>query len=438
MARHADERISPDTSPTRVRRTDRRGSADALSVPSEAGAVPRSASRRQASSAAAGGRHNPSDDGGAPEALTHRGSQEDAPPSNRSAPAPGAPPGPFSPDMSNLSPLHAPSRQQQLIQIPPMPPLPDAAAPPPFDDIALSPTGREAAEVLSTLTGGKRALQLHEASAARHAGVDEDDDQDEDAAGKKQRGSRCGTCANCLRPDCGTCTNCLDKPKFGGPGVKKQACTGRKCLNPNLRGPQGRQPVSLFRPKDDGGHEAERASGGTDWRGVGMSRGVERDACVGVGAWAAAAKALPGGLRARQKRARRPELRGPLWAAGGARGRPGLCACAVDLNGAAAVRVCEGWEHARGVPGRPLRMCACVHTACARAPLRAAAAARDIVWIPRYPAAEAMRGAHACPRQLARGVCPGGLAACGGPARSPAGRSLNAVLKRNMKCAKRP
>jgi len=36
-----------------------------------------------------------------------------------------------------------------------------------------------------------------------------------------------------LRPDCGECVNCFDKPKFGGPGVKKQACSGRKCLCPN-------------------------------------------------------------------------------------------------------------------------------------------------------------------------------------------------------------
>ena len=26
------------------------------------------------------------------------------------------------------------------------------------------------------------------------------------------------------QPDCGECVNCLDKPKFGGPGTKKQAC----------------------------------------------------------------------------------------------------------------------------------------------------------------------------------------------------------------------
>jgi len=42
--------------------------------------------------------------------------------------------------------------------------------------------------------------------------------------------ARCGTCPGCLVTDCGKCKNCLDKPKYGGPGVKKQACVGRKCM----------------------------------------------------------------------------------------------------------------------------------------------------------------------------------------------------------------
>ena len=32
--------------------------------------------------------------------------------------------------------------------------------------------------------------------------------------------------------DCGECKNCLDKPKFGGRGIKKQACLRRSCYNP--------------------------------------------------------------------------------------------------------------------------------------------------------------------------------------------------------------
>lgn len=50
---------------------------------------------------------------------------------------------------------------------------------------------------------------------------------------KRVRSSRCGTCANCVKPDCGLCQNCKDKPKFGGSGVKKQACRERACLCPN-------------------------------------------------------------------------------------------------------------------------------------------------------------------------------------------------------------
>ena len=36
--------------------------------------------------------------------------------------------------------------------------------------------------------------------------------------------------------DCGRCPNCRDKPKFGGAGVKKQACQHRRCLQPTRTG----------------------------------------------------------------------------------------------------------------------------------------------------------------------------------------------------------
>ena len=47
----------------------------------------------------------------------------------------------------------------------------------------------------------------------------------------RRRGRGCGKCAGCLRSDCGTCIFCKDKPKFGGPGVKKQRCANRLCSN---------------------------------------------------------------------------------------------------------------------------------------------------------------------------------------------------------------
>jgi len=41
---------------------------------------------------------------------------------------------------------------------------------------------------------------------------------------------RCGMCDDCVRQDCGKCQNCLDKPRFGGFGSRKRACSKRKCM----------------------------------------------------------------------------------------------------------------------------------------------------------------------------------------------------------------
>ena len=45
-----------------------------------------------------------------------------------------------------------------------------------------------------------------------------------------QRTVRCGTCKGCLRENCGECSNCLDKPRFGGKGLRKRACVQRSCV----------------------------------------------------------------------------------------------------------------------------------------------------------------------------------------------------------------
>ena len=44
-----------------------------------------------------------------------------------------------------------------------------------------------------------------------------------------------GMCLGCTSNDCGECQYCKDKPKFGGPGKKKQFCKKQKCLNVNRR-----------------------------------------------------------------------------------------------------------------------------------------------------------------------------------------------------------
>ena len=44
---------------------------------------------------------------------------------------------------------------------------------------------------------------------------------------KKSRNRKCGRCETCIVKDCGKCKNCEDKLKFGGTGVRKQACLNR-------------------------------------------------------------------------------------------------------------------------------------------------------------------------------------------------------------------
>ncbi len=52
-----------------------------------------------------------------------------------------------------------------------------------------------------------------------------------DPKNARKRGRRCKECVGCKRDDCGKCIYCLDKPKFGGPGKKKQSCLLRTCSN---------------------------------------------------------------------------------------------------------------------------------------------------------------------------------------------------------------
>lgn len=46
----------------------------------------------------------------------------------------------------------------------------------------------------------------------------------------KPKKIRCKECVGCRAEDCGVCVYCLDKKKFGGSNVIKQACKYRKCI----------------------------------------------------------------------------------------------------------------------------------------------------------------------------------------------------------------
>ena len=58
-----------------------------------------------------------------------------------------------------------------------------------------------------------------------------------------------GECEGCMRDDCGNCSACADKPRFGGRGTKKKACTARIC---RMRGPPADGRAIVVQQDQDG------------------------------------------------------------------------------------------------------------------------------------------------------------------------------------------
>jgi hypothetical protein len=79
---------------------------------------------------------------------------------------------------------------------------------------------------------------------------------------KVDRVLRCGACEGCRRADCGRCPNCRDKPKFGGAGVKKQACQHRRCLQPTRTG-GGQWAIRQQQQLMDGDSDGEASNDST-------------------------------------------------------------------------------------------------------------------------------------------------------------------------------
>lgn len=119
-------------------------------------------------------------------------------------------------------------------------PLEAAGAPAELPDVsrrALAPTANPGSNVLLAQHGGAYSSKHGSiATPTPHPGALPSKQREIDlpSAGKQSavRLMRCGSCAGCLIGDCGGCKNCLDKPKYGGPGVKKQACVNRRCERP--------------------------------------------------------------------------------------------------------------------------------------------------------------------------------------------------------------
>ena len=122
---------------------------------------------------------------------------------------------------------------------PPMPPRKKRGRPRKYPLSAPAPVSKRLAALASSassLTPGptKRATKPS-VRLQMSAAEDESDitvlDVGEKKAGSRRRGRGCGHCPGCLRGDCGKCAYCKDKPKFGGPGRKKQRCVLRVCSN---------------------------------------------------------------------------------------------------------------------------------------------------------------------------------------------------------------
>ena len=111
-------------------------------------------------------------------------------------------------------------------------PAPPPALPPALPPITMSPMGYEttgAAPFDGSMVGGGAPNN------------------------KRLRSARCGVCPGCNSGDCGECKNCLDKPRFGGPGCRKQACLQRTCSMPRMVDERENERENCMSYHSDGG-----------------------------------------------------------------------------------------------------------------------------------------------------------------------------------------
>ena len=68
---------------------------------------------------------------------------------------------------------------------------------------------------------------------------------------KRIKMRRCGICKGCNAANCDKCVKCLDMVKNGGPGNLKQACSERRCINPQVPGQDSLNSGTNYLAKDN-------------------------------------------------------------------------------------------------------------------------------------------------------------------------------------------
>ena len=116
-----------------------------------------------------------------------------------------------------------------------------------MEQVSILLSDAEFAHLMShPLLGHKYPIQWREGLRATIQMTDRENQMRKaDLKSLRSRKSRCMTCSNCVVQDCGMCLSCIDKPRNGGPGVRKQGCLLRPICMKN-HGSSHTQPFTIY------------------------------------------------------------------------------------------------------------------------------------------------------------------------------------------------